>query len=347
MENDYEQASPSASSSSLSIPGATDSAVASAADDETSHISRPHLTSSFVRDEVQQCKFLNKKFRFEQFLCKKGYDQKLAEFNEKIRLNNSSSDIQFDYNNYFYVNNSEPNSAKIELSYLDYFSFNSRLGQVKRQFNIELDFFTSLKNLRLAYLNKNIHEDYQSKQQSLSLLPTLIETNEMASNESNESTTTLNSSLNKCILCVLNLNLDNPKHTVLVNKKKFCKYCYYFFYNNNYNSAIRNMRLFAESKRYKSDEYLDNDRNNSSHYEFKSFTISSLNNTTTNATTNKADDATSYSKISDNDKISSMISFNGAISVKTHKHNNGSLTDISSLDGSLNYSDSFVNKKRK
>jgi hypothetical protein len=238
------------------------------------------------------------------------------------------SDAIFDYDNYFYLNKSHT----FDMNYLRYYKFSSRQGQLKQRFNIELLFFTYLKNLRLAYTGQNSVQS--SKPPSLSLLPTLIETNESILTLENGISDSLT---NSCILCILNLNLNDPNSNVYVNNKKYCKYCYYYFYDFN-SSNIK----FAASK-FKSDEHFAESAPNFSFYEFKSGKDPYNHNNNINHKTE------SYPSMDvESDHITSLVSFNptsGSGAVKS-KHLNGSLTDISSLDGSINCADNLAKKKK-
>jgi hypothetical protein len=99
----------------------------------------------------------------------------LNDLNEKIKTcgtiyENPASDekFPFDYDKYFYnerhknatdgftTSDDEEPTENEHLSFLDYinnYRVNSKYGQIRSKFNIELLFFMNLKNLRLEYMN--------------------------------------------------------------------------------------------------------------------------------------------------------------------------------------------------
>jgi hypothetical protein len=123
-----------------------------------------------------------------------------------------------------------------------------------------------------------------------------------------------------------------------VNGRKSCKFCYYYFYD--YNSD--NLRFSAA--RSKSDEHLTDNNSNFSFFEFKK----NCNVETAPPTTSSVAAAMAEKMdVVDNDHISNLISFNTVTAGQIKaKHYNGSLTDISSLDGSVHYTDSWSKKKK-
>lgn len=155
----------------------------------------------------------------------------------------------------------------------------SRPGQLKHRFNLELEFFTNLKNLRLAYNN--------GTSESLTFLPTLIEISHQ--NESGGGGRGGVDTDQKCVLCVLDLLGPSEPH-----KHDF---------NSSYDSKV------------KSDDKLDK---------------LVVKNCQTNPVV----------EVENSDSVSKLINLNSKIKL------NASLTDISSLDGSINHNDNLRRAKK-